>query len=163
MIGGPPPKDADDRLRRNKDTIPITTLDWDGKTRGPELPEGTHWFKQTTDWWQHWRDSAQATVMTDLDWDELLMAAILYNEVWRTGKVSPQAKVQCLAQVRRVTAAFGATFEDRLKLRMQVRTDQTDKEYDDRVAQDAYKAVNYAEKLLKKVAEQKAEKASQED
>jgi hypothetical protein len=167
-IPGTYPKDSDDRLRRNRDTIATTVLtEWDGVTRGPDLPDGYTWFKETKEWWMEWRQSPQASVMTKLDWSELLMAAILYNEVWKRGKgISPQAKVQCLGQVRRVTASFGATFEDRLKLRMNVKTDASDKQDEDALEADAYQAVDYAERLVKKAAELQAEmkaEMSQED
>lgn len=154
-IPGTFPKDADDRLRRNRDTIATTVLEeWDGKVRGPELPDGYTWYKETKLWWEHWRCSPQASVMTDLDWDELIMAAMLYNECWRRGKgISPQAKVQCFAQVRRVTAAFGATFEDRLKLRMSVKTDASAKNEEEAIAEDAHQAIDYAEKLAKHAAD----------
>lgn len=154
-IPGTFPKDADDRLRRNRDTIATTVLtEWDGKVRGPDLPDGYTWYKETKEWWMHWRCSPQASVMTVLDWDEMVMAAMLYNECWRRGKgISPQAKVQCYGQVRRITANFGATFEDRLKLRMQVKTDASDKQEEDAIAEDAYQAIDYATKLAAKAAE----------
>lgn len=150
-------------INRNKKAFDTTYLDWDGKVRGPDLPSEMSWHTRTLAWWQHWRESPQATVMTDVDWDELFMAAVLYDGVMRNeyrradgtrGPMSMQAKVQALSQIRRVTAEFGATFGDRMRLRMKIRTDFSDKEYEDSVNADAVEIVDYLSMLTKKAAEQ---------
>ena len=91
------------------------------------------------------------------------MAAVLYDGVMRNeyrradgtrGPMSMQAKVQALSQIRRVTAEFGATFGDRMRLRMKIRTDFSDKEYEDSVNADAVEIVDYLSMLTKKAAEQ---------
>ena len=162
MVQGRTPKPDGEAANRNPRVIDTTYLDWDGKVRGPELPEGVSFHKQTVLWWQHWRESPQAIVFADADWDELLMAAFLVDAVWRDkgtrgGKMSIQGKVQAIAQIRRTTAEFGATFGDRLRLRMKIRTDFSDKEYEDSVSQDAAEVIDYMELLNKKAAETKKE------
>jgi hypothetical protein len=98
-----------DQARRDAAT---TRLSADGQVRGPELPDGD-WHPRTVEWWQHWRESPQAQVMTTTDWDVLAETAIFHSRLWN-GEVSvgPELRLR--------VAKFGATVEDRLRLRMQV-------------------------------------------
>lgn len=158
MVQGRTPKPDGEAVNRNQKLIDTTYLDWDGKVRGPELPSDYKWHRQTKIWWEHWRSSPQAIVMADADWEELLLVAFLHHAIWedkgtRGGKMSIQGKVQAIAQIRRTTAEFGATFGDRLRLRMKIRTDFSDKEFEDHTERDAVSAVNYVEMLLQKAAE----------
>ena len=155
-------------INRNKKAFDTTYLDWDGKVRGPDLPTEMSWHPRTVIWWTHWRESPQATLMTAADWDELFMAAILFDSVMRneytradgsTGRMSIQGKVQALSQVRRVTAEFGATFGDRMRLRMKIRTDLSDKEYEDSVDRDAVEIVDYLTILKNKAADLRSAEA----
>lgn len=84
----------------------------DGEVRGPELPEGA-WHPRTVQWWETWRRSAQAQVMTPTDWDALMETALLHTELWN-------GDTKVAGEVRLRVAKFGATIEDRLRLRMHV-------------------------------------------
>lgn len=113
---GPAPKDPAKRRRRNADPIPTTVLAEDGQLRGPELPAGYDWPAQTQAWWQTWRESPQAQTLTKTDWDFLLDTALLHAELWSgNGSVA--------SEVRLRVAKFGATPEDRARLRMQIGDD----------------------------------------
>jgi hypothetical protein len=110
---GPAPKDPDKRVRRNADPAPVSNLAADGELRGPDLPDGMEWPHRTQRWWETWRLSPQAQTFTESDWDFLLDTALLHARMWLG-----DAKIA--AEVRLRVAKFGATPEDRLRLRMQV-------------------------------------------
>lgn len=111
---GPPPKPASQRARRNKDTIPTTILRF-VKADQPALPKvkGIVWCKRTRDWWAMWATSAQADHFSATDWDFLLDTALLHNDIWGYGNLDR------LPELRIRVAKFGATPEDRARLRMQ--------------------------------------------
>ena len=110
---GPAPKDPSQRRRRNATPAPSQTLAEDGEVRGPDLPDGFDWPDPTRAWWQTWRTSAVAQAMTSTDWDFLLDTALLHADLWSgNGAVA--------AELRLRVAKFGATPEDRMRLRMQV-------------------------------------------
>jgi hypothetical protein len=88
----------------------------------PELPEflvesdgelvSFRWPDQTRDWWQMWRDSPLSVDFTSTDWSELLDSALLHARVW-------SGELKWLPELRLRTAKFGATPEDRARLRIQ--------------------------------------------
>ena len=111
---GPAPKPADQVRRRNAQP-PTTTVTEDGEERGPELPAGPEWPMATLAWWATWRRSAQAQTFTATDWDFLLDTALLHAELWNgDGSVA--------AELRLRVAKFGATPEDRQRLRLAVKS-----------------------------------------
>lgn len=111
MAGYTPPKDPAKRARRNKDPHATTVLRFE-KAEAPELPAGVDWPEQTRSWWDTWRNSPQAEHFGSTDWDALLDTAPVHAAVW-SGNVS------AAAELRLRVAKFGATPEDRARLRMQ--------------------------------------------
>ncbi len=109
---GPAPKDPSERRRRNI-TEPLTILKPDGQLHGPDLPDGIDWPDPTRDWWATWRKSAQASTFTDTDWSFLLDTAILHMEFWDGDR-------SVAAELRLRAAKFGATPEDRARLKIAV-------------------------------------------
>jgi len=73
----------------------------------PSLP----WHPRTLAWWETWRDSGQASVFTDTDWDFLLETASLHTAFW-------YGKTDLAAELRLRVAKFGATPEDRQRLKI---------------------------------------------
>lgn len=110
---GPPPTDPTKRRRRNVDPHPQTSVTPDGKIRGPELPDGIDWPDATAKWWDTWRRSAQAQTLGDTDWAFLLDTAVLHARFW-TGDPT------VAGELRLRVAKFGATPEDRMRLRMTI-------------------------------------------
>lgn len=119
---GRPPKDPADRLRRNADALPTVSLAPDEALRGPELPDDLHdlltgealtWPAMTRRWWANWRRSPQAQTFTDTDWDFLTETALLHRAF-----VYGDAKVA--AELRLRVAKYGATPEDRMRLRIAI-------------------------------------------
>lgn len=110
---GPAPKDPSQRIRRNKDTLPTVIVVPDDEIRGPDLPEGFDWPAQTRQWWLTWRRSPQAQMFTDTDWSFLLDTATLHAEFWLGDR-------SVAAELRLRVAKFGATPEDRARLKLAV-------------------------------------------
>lgn len=147
-INGPKPKE--DALRTNKPTFERTEIAFDGVKRGPDLPDDMEWHPRTEVWWEMWRYSAQAQVMDETDWEHLLETALLHTRFWY-GEMSPAQHVALAGELRMRTAALGATFEARLKLRMVIVGEQTDIE--DEIDAAARAGIDYFEKLTKRAAE----------
>jgi hypothetical protein len=88
-------------------------LSADGKRRGPDLPENYDWPAQTLVFWENWRHSAQARDMTPTDWDFMLDTAMLHAELWSgNGAVASELRLR--------VAKFGATIEDRQRMKMAI-------------------------------------------
>jgi hypothetical protein len=111
---GPAPKEAlsrpRDEARRRAQMVLVTP---DDQVRGPELPDGYEWPEETREWWETWRRSPQAQTWLATDWSFLLDTALLHADFW-LGDRSVEAGL------RLRVAKFGATPEDRLRLRIAV-------------------------------------------
>jgi hypothetical protein len=119
---GPPPKDPSKRARRNKDPQAQTILRFE-QAEAPDLPDfrinsGEDglvefvWPERTQEWWDTWRASPQAEHFSSTDWEFLLDTALIHAKVW-SGDLS------AAPELRLRVAKFGATMEDRARLRMQ--------------------------------------------
>lgn len=118
---GPQPKDPSRRARANKDPVAQTVLRFE-QAEPPELPtlsvmkDGDlveyAWPARTLDWWEMWKASPQAEHFSSTDWDFLLDTAVVHARLW-SGEMS------AAAELRLRVAKFGATPEDRARLRMQ--------------------------------------------
>jgi hypothetical protein len=109
---GPAPKDPSRRARRNVDTTPTTTLPFQS-CNAPQLPDTIDWHPQTRRWWETWSSSPMAEIMGPTDWDFLLDTALMHNALWSNGHWT------VAAELRLRVSKFGATPEDRLRLRIQ--------------------------------------------
>jgi hypothetical protein len=108
---GPAPKAASKRARTNKDPVGSTLLEF-RPADAPELPQDVDWHQRTVDWWSMWQRSAQAETFTESDWSFLLDTALMHHAMWSKGQWT------LAAEVRLRVAKFGATPEDRARLRM---------------------------------------------
>lgn len=108
---GPAPKPASRRARANKDDKPTTLLRFE-HAMAPELPDDVEWHARTRDWWKMWANSPQADTFTETDWSFLLDTALMHHAMWSKGQWT------LAAEVRLRVAKFGATPEDRARLRM---------------------------------------------
>jgi|SRR5690625_1495866 len=77
----------------------------------PELPDHVDWPAETRQWWQMWAESPLSADFTSTDWSELRDTALLHAQLW-----SGDTKVA--AELRLRVAKFGATPEDRARLRI---------------------------------------------
>jgi hypothetical protein len=116
MAGGRAPSPQlsrpNDQARREAASTKVAA---DGVLRGPELPDG-EWHERTIAWWQTWRRSPQAQAFAETDWDVLAETALLHTRMWN-------GEVSIAPELRLRVAKFGATVEDRLRLRMLIQSD----------------------------------------
>jgi hypothetical protein len=108
----PAAKAASQRRHRIKPTPPMVIMA-DGQKHGPELPESYEWPAATLRWWEIWRTSPQAQQFTDTDWSFLIDTAVLHAEFWSGDR-------SVAAELRLRVAKFGATPEDRARLKFEV-------------------------------------------
>lgn len=107
---------ARDTKRRDEQ---MTKVEADQELRGPELPadvlpDGEEWHPRTLQWWETWRRSPQAQTFIDTDWDFLLDTALMHHTMWRKGRW------EFASELRLRAAKFGATPEDRMRLKLKV-------------------------------------------
>jgi hypothetical protein len=82
------------------------------RAEAPELPEGVDWHPRTRQWWAAWQRSPMAALMSDIDWAFMADTALLHSAMWATSSWT------MAAEVRLRVAKFGATLEDRQRLRL---------------------------------------------
>ncbi|MFB7919214.1 hypothetical protein [Streptomyces sp. NPDC056061] len=97
----------------------------DDELRGPELPEGVlgvdedtgeivRWHPMTQAWWESWRTSPVAQTFVQTDWLFLVDTALMHHTMWAKGRW------EFASEVRLRAAKFGATPEDRARLKLKV-------------------------------------------
>ena len=135
-------KTADQRVNRNPIVHNLGALQWDGIRRGPELEDeepDIKWCNRTKKWWNAWRDSPQAMLMTDTDWEEMLNTAFLHQQLWgwhiivdkdNGGFVDvpcdPKDAKSLAGEIRIRLEKMGATIKDRGSLGMRIQTSGAD-------------------------------------
>lgn len=109
---GPAPKPPERRAGKAKDPNPTTTLRAETASQ-PKLPgKAGDWPQRTRQWWRMWGQSPQAEHFSSSDWDFLLDTAYLHAAF-------VQGDLKQAGELRLRVAKFGATPEDRARLRMQ--------------------------------------------
>lgn len=111
---GPQPKPPSRRVRANSDPVPQTVLRFEHAEPPdlPDLPGDADWPARTVDWWEMWKASPQAEHFSSTDWDFLLDTAVIHARLWN-------GEATAAPELRLRVAKFGATPEDRARLRMQ--------------------------------------------
>src|SRR5688572_29418053 len=117
---GPAPKDPARRARKNKPAEMWVIVD--EPVAQPELPTihveedgdlvAFTWPAVTQAWWRMWAESPLSAEFTSSDWSFLLDTAILHARLW-------SGQTAAAAELRLRVAKFGATPEDRARLRIQ--------------------------------------------
>ena len=118
---GPAPKDPARRARTNSDPMGLRVI-VAPPTAQPELPTllirddggmvAVDWPDVTREWWLMWANSPLSAGFTATDWSELRDTARLHALYWLGDK-------SVAAELRLRVAKFGATPEDRARLRIQ--------------------------------------------
>lgn len=84
------------------------------------LPDAEEWHPMTKKWWNAWRKSPQASrMLSEPDWYFLLDTALLHHIMWQKGRW------EFAAEVRLRVGKFGATPEDRLRLKQEIEVPET--------------------------------------
>jgi hypothetical protein len=119
---GPAPKAvrsrSNDTARREAE---VTEVEADGELYGPELPEGVlpdgaSWHPRTVALWDSLRSLPLLKNELDLGWEFLLDTALMHHTMWSKGRW------EFASEVRLRLAKFGATPEDRMRLKIKVTT-----------------------------------------
>lgn len=118
---GPAPKDPSRRVRHGGKDAPGMKVVHAEPVPQPELPsiqveeDGELvefvWPARTQQWWAMWGSSPLAAEFTATDWSELLDTALLHAKFW-------MGRTSVAAELRLRVAKFGATPEDRARLRI---------------------------------------------
>jgi hypothetical protein len=116
---GPAPKPTERRARTNKDPVPLRKLQL-VRAPAPTLPslgvdcdgDEIEWHPRTVEWWETWKESELAKDFTASDWSFLIDTALMHHSLWSKGQWT------LAAEVRLRVAKFGATPEDRARLRI---------------------------------------------
>lgn len=108
---GPRPKDPSKRARTNADPIPTSVLRSEA-AKAPSLPTRYKGNAEVRRFWRTWVNSPQAEVFSSTDWQFLLETLPLVEAYWA-------GDLKQAGEIRLRVAKFGATPEDRARLRMQ--------------------------------------------
>lgn len=126
---GPAPKPANQRARNNKQPAPMRVVKSEPTPQPPLpecMPDGRFWPPQTMEWWGMWGQDPLSAEFRPTDWSELLDTAVIHGLYW-------MGNVKMGNELRLRTARFGATQEDRLRLRIQYATaDEAETKRDNR-------------------------------
>jgi hypothetical protein len=117
---GPAPKPPSRRARTNAEPVPLRVITAQPVPQ-PELPTFSVevdgelvefcWPSRTQEWWRMWQESPLSAEFTSTDWSELLDTALLHAQFWR-------GRLSVAPELRLRVAKFGATPEDRARLRI---------------------------------------------
>lgn len=115
MRGRPLKQDPQDGGARRQ--FEFTELGSDPVEGTPDLPKipGRRWLKRTREWYEAWRSSPMASQFIGTDWEALFRLAALVDDFWR-GDASKAG------EIRQMEGKFGATIDDRMRLRLRVQT-----------------------------------------
>lgn len=112
---GPMPKPAGKRARTNSDPMGIKLVTSEPVPQPPLpdfMPDGDPWPEQTRMWWEMWGRDPLAADFRFTDWSELMDCAVVHGQFWA-------GDIKQASELRLRTAKFGATAEDRARLRIQ--------------------------------------------
>ena len=113
---GPSPKG---QRARDRDTPEMETLVDEGRLAGAPLPEGVlpdgeMWHPQTVALWDSLRRSPLLANEPELGWQFLIDTALMHHTMWTKGRW------EFASEVRLRVAKFGATPEDRMRLKIKI-------------------------------------------
>lgn len=104
--------------RRNKHDSFVLERRTDDELIGPDLSWTLDWHPETKKWWDEIRTSEMAFILEPSDWRFLQDTALMHHHIWNSKKMSIAQMTAAMAEIRQRVAKYGATLEDRLKLRI---------------------------------------------
>lgn len=123
---GPTPKPPERRARRN--AAPETVeLEVGCAAEAPVLPDADGYREETRAWYRTWCEAPQGTQFLATDWQRLHMLAPLVDAFFDSSR-GPRERKELLSEIRLNEQKLGATPEDRLRLRWNLRAPAADNE-----------------------------------
>ncbi|AYV29649.1 hypothetical protein ACFWNE_06645 [Streptomyces goshikiensis] len=110
---GVPPKE--NAVRRNKHME--ADLSGSGSGIVPELPDAERYLPQVREWWDTWRNSAQAEQFLPTDVQRLKILVLLVQRIYEMDG----ADLKAYAELRQQESLLGGTVLDRQRLRMKLK------------------------------------------
>lgn len=115
---GPAPKG---KRARERDQPDVETLEDVGESYGPDLPEGVlpdgeSWHPQTVKFWESLRRFPLLKDEPEIGWQFLVDTALMHHTMWTKGRW------EFASELRLRVAKYGATPEDRMRLKIKVET-----------------------------------------
>ena len=115
---GPAPKG---RNARERDTPTFDELADGGEVYGDPLPagvlpDGEEWHPQTVKWWESIRRFPLLRDEPEIGWQFLVDTALMHHTMWTKGRW------EFASELRLRVAKYGATPEDRMRLKIKVAT-----------------------------------------
>lgn len=115
---GPAPKGERARERDTPETTTLTEPDEDVLFGKPlpagVLPKDQQWHPQTLALWDSLRRNPLLAAEPELGWQFLIDTALMHHTMWTAGKW------EFASEVRLRVAKFGATPEDRMRLKLKI-------------------------------------------
>mgnify|MGYP000853176226 FL=1 len=113
---GPAPKAS--RVRKSDEPV-FDVLAESGEVHGPDLPddalpEGEQWHPQTVRLWDALRRFPLLANEPELGWQFLIDTALMHHTMWTKGRW------EFASEVRLRVAKYGATPEDRMRLKIKI-------------------------------------------
>jgi hypothetical protein len=121
-MAGRGPAPAPEKRRRNKAEPPAAVVVVDsGEMHGPDLPAGVlpddaDWHPQTVALWNALRRNPLLADEPELGWQFLIDTALMHHTMWSKGRW------EFASEVRLRVAKYGATPEDRMRLKVKITT-----------------------------------------
>jgi len=94
----------------------FTTLESTGDWYGPELPDDVDWHPRTRAWWDALRGFPLMATQDDWSWSFMLDTALMHHIMWTKNRW------EFASEIRLRVAKYGATPEDRMRLKIKVVT-----------------------------------------
>lgn len=115
---GPAPKA---KRSRDRDTPELDELKVEGVLYGEPLPDGVlpdgeSWHPQTVKWWDSLRRFPLLKTEPEIGWQFLIDTALMHHTMWTKGRW------EFASELRLRVAKYGATPEDRMRLKIKVET-----------------------------------------
>lgn len=119
---GPAPKPPERRAHRRPDPVGTTVVEFVEFAQPPLDPAVYDWPDHTITWWESWGRSPMAPLFGESDWrflaDTALIHALAYESARNAATTGSKVEVSLFSELRLRVAKFGATMEDRARLRI---------------------------------------------
>mgnify|MGYP000865795397 CR=1 FL=1 len=107
---GPAPKENAVRRNKHESAVEISSETRPGRPLPKTLPVSTQAAKH---FWKVWSESPQSATWIETDWEELAITTFLVDKLY-------QGDTKQAGEIRQRVAKWGATNEDRARLRMKL-------------------------------------------